>query len=314
MDSRFGVEWTAAEVEEARSIVARLSNGYYDAGAGNNDDTRHDRIVRELQAWFPWRTMRQVIDLYVDLVVETVQAAAQPQEDGGAGAVVHPTFDLVNNFGMPTEAAMNNVDVGMNYGGLSMVFGGAMEETVEQAPQPPVVNGGNDDEEVNQGPGRQHAAPNTGRFWTTDEHRLFLRGLRVYGRGDWKNISKYFVTTRTPVQVSSHAQKYFRRLESAASKQRYSINDVGLYDADPWGAAMDDDNKNFGGWQALAFAGGHLEAVGGVGHIPPATSSVAAMNNVAQFWAPLLEKGERTHRVEPNAEKEKKQGQLFMDC
>ncbi|KAF0901652.1 hypothetical protein E2562_003604 [Oryza meyeriana var. granulata] len=227
MDARFGMEWTAAELEEASSIIARLSKAYDSgAGDGNNGDnrTRHDRIVTELQAWFPRRTMRQVIDLYVDLVVEMVKAAAQPQHCGGA---IHPTFDLVNdNFGMPPEAAMN-FGVGMNCGGGGgMVFGGApMEETVEQAPPAPVVANGNEDEED---PGRQHAAPDTGRFWTRYEHRLFLKGLRVYGRGDWKNISKYFVTAKTPMEVSIHAQKYFHCMESAALKQHYNINNFGL--------------------------------------------------------------------------------------
>jgi SHAQKYF class myb-like DNA-binding protein len=65
-------------------------------------------------------------------------------------------------------------------------------------------------------------------------YRNFLRGLRVYMCGNWKNISKDFVTTKMPVQVSSHAQKYFRRQESTTRKQRYSINDVGLYDVEPW--------------------------------------------------------------------------------
>nr|BAD72291.1 hypothetical protein [Oryza sativa Japonica Group] len=58
------MEWTAAEMDEARSIVARLTNAYDSsalvAGAGNGD-TRHDHIVRELQAWFPWRTMDQLM-------------------------------------------------------------------------------------------------------------------------------------------------------------------------------------------------------------------------------------------------------------
>ncbi|XP_015693466.2 uncharacterized protein LOC107304324 [Oryza brachyantha] len=340
MDPMLGMDqcqWTPAELEAARSIVARLNNGYYDVGSGNGNGngngTRHDRIVNELQAWFPWRNVRQVIDLYVDLVVEmSSQAGGGPAQDGGAGAVVNPSFDLVNdNFGMPPELAAMNVDASMNFGGASMnygdagmnyggtemnygdagmnlggagmVFGGVpMEETVEQTPAPvqAQVFNGNYGEEVNQGGGgRQQAAPNNGRFWTTTEHKLFLLGLLECGRGNWKKISSQYVRSRTPVQVSSHAQKFFRRMENTTGKQRYSINDVGLYDAEPsWGAgaaaaAAAVDNNNFAGWQALAFAGGHLEPASGgagAGHIAPATSSssVAAMNNVAQFWAPLL--------------------------
>uniref|UniRef100_I1PZY2 Uncharacterized protein n=2 Tax=Oryza glaberrima TaxID=4538 RepID=I1PZY2_ORYGL len=326
------MEWTAAEMDEARSIVARLTNAYDSgtlvAGAGNGD-TRHDRIVRELQAWLPWRTMDQLIGLYIELMAEE-PAAAQPQYFD-AGAVVDPTFDFFNdhnNFlGMPPPPVqqaddhnMNNVvaDASMNYyyggggAGGAMVFGGApMGETVEQAAPPapapvpvvPVVMNRDDDEVNNQGGGRHRAAPTntTRRFWTTEEHRQFLRGLRVYGRGEWKSISMNFVRSKTPVQVSSHAQKYFRRVESAAAdKQRYSINDVGLNDDDDDDSAMDGTNiysnnkfnNNFGGWQSLAFAGGHLEPVSGGAAprqvIAPASSSAAAMNSAAQFWAPML--------------------------
>uniref|UniRef100_A0ACD5VA91 Uncharacterized protein n=1 Tax=Avena sativa TaxID=4498 RepID=A0ACD5VA91_AVESA len=76
---------------------------------------------------------------------------------------------------------------------------------------------------------QQIVAPRARMFWTEEEHRLFLRGLSFYGRGKWKSICKYFVTTRTPSQVSSHAQKYFKRLEGKGSRrQRYSINDIVL--------------------------------------------------------------------------------------
>ncbi|KAL1193629.1 Transcription factor DIVARICATA [Cardamine amara subsp. amara] len=63
--------------------------------------------------------------------------------------------------------------------------------------------------------------------WTEEEHRQFLMGLKKYGKGDWRNIARNFVTSRTPTQVASHAQKYFiRQVNGGKDKRRSSIHDI----------------------------------------------------------------------------------------
>ncbi|KAE8712068.1 Protein RADIALIS-like 6 [Hibiscus syriacus] len=63
--------------------------------------------------------------------------------------------------------------------------------------------------------------------WTEEEHRRFLMGLLKYGKGDWRNISRNFVVSKTPTQVASHAQKYYQRqLSGGKDKRRPSIHDI----------------------------------------------------------------------------------------
>ena len=58
-------------------------------------------------------------------------------------------------------------------------------------------------------------------------YRRFLMGLLKYGKGDWRNISRKFVVSKTPTQVASHAQKYYQRqLSGGKDKRRPSIHDI----------------------------------------------------------------------------------------
>ncbi|CAO2813380.1 unnamed protein product [Amaranthus hypochondriacus] len=59
-----------------------------------------------------------------------------------------------------------------------------------------------------------------GKAWSEEEHLKFLVGLRKYGKGDWKRISREYVVSRTPMQVASHAQKFFIRQKNITRQMR----------------------------------------------------------------------------------------------
>ncbi|KAH9609741.1 hypothetical protein KSS87_012731 [Heliosperma pusillum] len=79
--------------------------------------------------------------------------------------------------------------------------------------------------------------------WTEEEHKLFLMGLKKYGKGDWRNISRNFVVTKSPTQVASHAQKYFiRQISGGKDKRRASIHDITTVNLD--NEALSSDNSS----------------------------------------------------------------------
>ncbi|GMI87209.1 hypothetical protein HRI_002390200 [Hibiscus trionum] len=77
--------------------------------------------------------------------------------------------------------------------------------------------------------------------WTEEEHRRFLMGLVKYGKGDWRNISRNFVVSKTPTQVASHAQKYYQRqLSGGKDKKRPSIHDITVLNLSGTAAFLND--------------------------------------------------------------------------
>ena len=47
--------------------------------------------------------------------------------------------------------------------------------------------------------------------WTEEENKLFEEGIKMYGKGNWKDISK-IVGTRNSLQVKNHARQYLKKL------------------------------------------------------------------------------------------------------
>lgn len=66
---------------------------------------------------------------------------------------------------------------------------------------------------------QQQQQQSQSRYWTDEEHQLFLEGMQRFGPKDMKGIAKH-VGTRSSTQVRTHAQKYFLKL--ARAKKRHT--------------------------------------------------------------------------------------------
>lgn len=65
--------------------------------------------------------------------------------------------------------------------------------------------------------------PGQSRYWTPEEHKLFLEALQKFGHKDLRAISAH-VGTRNMTQVRTHSQKYFMRLMREAKRQNPSAS------------------------------------------------------------------------------------------
>jgi SHAQKYF class myb-like DNA-binding protein len=57
--------------------------------------------------------------------------------------------------------------------------------------------------------------------WTREEHLNFIKGLELHGKG-WKKIAA-LIKTRTVVQIRTHAQKYFLKLQKARNESNGKV-------------------------------------------------------------------------------------------
>ncbi|WOL05453.1 protein LHY [Canna indica] len=67
--------------------------------------------------------------------------------------------------------------------------------------------------------------------WTEEEHNRFLDALKLYGRA-WQRIEEH-IGTKTAVQIRSHAQKFFTKLEKEAVEKGIPLGQAHDIDIPP---------------------------------------------------------------------------------
>ncbi|XP_030524275.1 transcription factor DIVARICATA-like [Rhodamnia argentea] len=181
--------WFLGEGRTAKWTPAE--NKMFEKALAVHDKDTPDRWHR-VASLIPGKTVEDVVKHYKDLVVDVSNIEA--------GLIPIPGYSTTSPF---TLEWVN----GHGYDGFKQSYG--LGGKGSSSIRPPEQE-------------RKKGVP-----WTEEEHKLFLMGLKKYGKGDWRNISRNFVGTRTPTQVASHAQKYFiRQLSGGKDKRRASIHDI----------------------------------------------------------------------------------------
>ncbi|KAL6844596.1 hypothetical protein ACP4OV_025255 [Aristida adscensionis] len=212
MDQKANQEWASYEVD---ALFAEMRN----QTSGDTEEFRAKGV--------PIETTHQLSGQYVGISVEMLfdDIDGEPSKDV-ANIDVH-------DWSKALEGDMH----------ASSLYP-AVETTFTQPSKQLVVNAEGDQEAIEKPLCRSILKRR--QAWTVDEHRQFLYGVKRFGRGEWKAISQYFVPSRTPTQLASHAQKYFRRLRQNQlydNRKRFSINDVklvnhNLYNTTPLGIGL----------------------------------------------------------------------------
>jgi len=160
MDPKFKGDWSASEIKMVKSLIARDNANNNGASDMNK---KHNQIVDELQAMFPSKEKHQATNLYVDvfflrinLYVDVMVEMMQTLQSGNQH--VEASSNLINQpFGVFVgDPSMGNKEAFNCYQQVEMFGVKNVKDTPRRKPTP------------------RKESQHTGRFWTTDEHRLVI--------------------------------------------------------------------------------------------------------------------------------------------